>query len=449
MHRARACCVGFGVTNQAVADALTRHGSRCRRHRRPRRRTTSRVGRHQPRSSSSSSGPIVRTYDELVRGVERRAAVTRHRRHARRARAGRAGTACRSAASSTSPSEWNDRPVLAITGTDGKTTVTTLVTDMLARVGRAGGRGRQQRGAAGDGHRRPDDRRVRGRGVVVPARPQRALRARASALAQLRARPPEPAPLARTPTSRPRPGSGGISRPTRSPSVQPTTRSCSSTCGRPVRDRSPSGSAPTPTSTSRAGMLVTADGETVGRGRRAVARRSRTTCRTRWPRRPRRSQAAPRSTASTTRSVSFRGLPHRIELVGEQDDVRWYDDSKATTPHATAAAHPLVRVGGADRRRAEQGPRPRASSPTEAPRIRAVVAIGEAAAEVEQSFAGVRPVVVARSMDDAVAQAATLARAGDAVLLSPACASFDWYKSYGERGDDFAARVRDLIGASR
>jgi UDP-N-acetylmuramoylalanine--D-glutamate ligase len=85
----------------------------------------------------------------------------------------------------------------------------------------------------------------------------------------------------------------------------------------------------------------------------------------------------------------------------------------------------------------------------EAPHIRAVVAIGEAAAEVEQSFAGVRPVVIARSMIDAVAQAATLARSGDAVLLSPACASFDWYKSYGERGDDFAARVREMIGAPR
>ena len=133
---------------------------------------------------------------------------------------------------------------------------------------------------------------------------------------------------------------------------------------------------------------------------------------------------------------------------GSTDDVRWFDDSKATTPNATAAAirsfPSVVLIAGGQNKGLDLS-----VLAAEAPRIRAVVAIGEAAAEVEQSFAGVRPVVIARSMIDAVAQAATLARAGDAVLLSPACASFDWYKSYGERGDDFAARVRDLIGASR
>ena len=189
-------------------------------------------------------------------------------------------------------------------------------------------------------------------------------------------------------------------------------------------------------------------GDTTGGRATRCGERFRTICRTRSLRRQPRSRAARPSTGSTTRSASFRGLAHRIELVGQHDGVQWFDDSKATTPNATAAAirsfASVVLIAGGQNKGLDLGVLAR-----EAPRIRAVVAIGEAAEEVEQSFAGVRPVVVARSMVDAVAQAAALARAGDAVLLSPACASFDWYKSYGERGDDFAARVRDLIGASR
>ena len=79
--------------------------------------------------------------------------------------------------------------------------------------------------------------------------------------------------------------------------------------------------------------------------------------------------------------------------------------------------------------------------------MRAVVAIGEAAPEVEAAFAGICPVVTAASMDDAVAAARHLAVAGDVVLLSPGCASFDWYKGYAERGDDFARAVRAQMEA--
>jgi UDP-N-acetylmuramoylalanine--D-glutamate ligase len=74
--------------------------------------------------------------------------------------------------------------------------------------------------------------------------------------------------------------------------------------------------------------------------------------------------------------------------------------------------------------------------------VRTVVAIGEAAGDIAALFAGHAPVVTADSMDEAVARAAAAAVPGDVVLLSPGCASFDWYGSYGERGDDFARAVR-------
>jgi len=143
----------------------------------------------------------------------------------------------------------------------------------------------------------------------------------------------------------------------------------------------------------------------------------------------------------------FQGLPHRITLVGEDDSVRWYDDSKATTPNATLTAlrsfASAVLIAGGQNKGLDLG-----VLATAADHVRAVVAIGDAAGEVAAAFDGVRPVVPAASMHDAVLAARRLAHRGDAVLLSPACASFDWYRSYGERGDDFTYEVRSLIGAS-
>ena len=139
----------------------------------------------------------------------------------------------------------------------------------------------------------------------------------------------------------------------------------------------------------------------------------------------------------------FRGLPHRVELVGEHGDVRWYDDSKATAPHATLAAldgfDSVVLVAGGRNKGLDLGELHRGVD-----HVRAVVGIGESAAEVVAAFPD-RPGRVATSMADAVAAAAELAERGDVVLLSPGCASFDWYGSYSERGDDFAARVRELV----
>jgi UDP-N-acetylmuramoylalanine--D-glutamate ligase len=141
--------------------------------------------------------------------------------------------------------------------------------------------------------------------------------------------------------------------------------------------------------------------------------------------------------------VSFRGLPHRVEPVGDAGGVRFYDDSKATTPASVLAAlqgFPSVvlicggRNKGLDLRVLR----------SEAPRLRAVVAIGDAADEVVAAFEGAAPVHVARSMDAAVRMAVDAARPGDAVLLSPGCASFDWYGSYAERGEDFRRAVAEL-----
>jgi UDP-N-acetylmuramoylalanine--D-glutamate ligase len=81
----------------------------------------------------------------------------------------------------------------------------------------------------------------------------------------------------------------------------------------------------------------------------------------------------------------------------------------------------------------------------EAGHLRAVVAIGEAAPEVTAAFAGTVPVTTAASMDDAVAVARAVARPGDAIVLSPGCASYDWYRNYGERGDDFARAVGEAL----
>lgn len=144
----------------------------------------------------------------------------------------------------------------------------------------------------------------------------------------------------------------------------------------------------------------------------------------------------------------FGGLPHRLELVGESGGVRYIDDSKATTPAAVLAAlsglGSVVLIAGGHNKGLQLGALRRGAD-----RLRAVVAIGEATGDVQAAFAGASPVVTATSMDEAVTQAGDLARPGDVVLLSPGCASFDWYRSYGERGDDFARAVRARIGGRR
>lgn len=155
------------------------------------------------------------------------------------------------------------------------------------------------------------------------------------------------------------------------------------------------------------------------------------------------------ATTNACRQVleSFDEFPHRVELVSEAGGVRYYDDSKSTTPASVVAAMsglgPVVLILGGRNKGLDLSPVRRAAD-----HVRSVVAIGEAAEDVKAVFSGLRKVETASSMRDAVRLARDAAKPGDAVLLSPGCASFDWYGSYAERGEDFAREVRAMVGRS-
>ena len=140
--------------------------------------------------------------------------------------------------------------------------------------------------------------------------------------------------------------------------------------------------------------------------------------------------------------AEFDNAPHRIEYVETIDGVKWFNDSKATSPHASAVAinsfQNIVLIAGGRNKGldlSELADQPK--------RMKAVVAIGDDAPEIEKAFDGVCRVVRGGSMQEAVQLARTLAVSGDVVLLSPACTSYDWYNNYMERGEDFMQCVRN------
>ncbi len=160
--------------------------------------------------------------------------------------------------------------------------------------------------------------------------------------------------------------------------------------------------------------------------------------------------AAARAAGATPSAIAaahlrFARLHHRTEPVGKAGGVTFVDDSKATNPHAAVAAicgfEHVVLLAGGQSKGVDLGALRAVAS-----RVRGVVAIGNTPEEVEQAFGGAVPVRRASTMADAVRTAAMLALPGDVVLLSPACASFDWYASYAERGDDFRREVEEYIG---
>jgi UDP-N-acetylmuramoylalanine--D-glutamate ligase len=142
---------------------------------------------------------------------------------------------------------------------------------------------------------------------------------------------------------------------------------------------------------------------------------------------------------------SFGGLPHRAERVRDWRGIAWIDDSKGTNVGATAAAidgleGPLVLIAGGEGKGQDFAP----LGPACKGKVKHAVLIGRHAPALAAALAKSCPVSFADSMDAAVGAAAAVARAGDTVLLSPACASFDMFRDYAHRGEAFAAAVRGL-----
>lgn len=146
----------------------------------------------------------------------------------------------------------------------------------------------------------------------------------------------------------------------------------------------------------------------------------------------------------------FKGVEHRLELIGTFRGVRWYNDSKATNPDSTykaldAFTEPLVLIAGGRNKGLDVAPLARAI----ARRATALIAIGETAHELVQLARkeGLASTVLAADLPDAVRRAAATAKPGSVVLLSPGFTSFDMFRDYEDRGRRFKAAVLAEVGA--
>lgn len=146
----------------------------------------------------------------------------------------------------------------------------------------------------------------------------------------------------------------------------------------------------------------------------------------------------------------FTGLPHRCQLVRELLGVHWYNDSKGTNIGATLAAleglgseinGKIVLIAGGVGKNADFTE----LNPAIKKYVKALVLIGEAAQDIAKAVGDIAPVCFAKSMEEAVMQAKQLAEPKDCVLLSPACASYDMFKNFEHRGDVFSEVVKKIL----
>jgi UDP-N-acetylmuramoylalanine--D-glutamate ligase len=146
---------------------------------------------------------------------------------------------------------------------------------------------------------------------------------------------------------------------------------------------------------------------------------------------------------ASTALMDFSALPHRCEVVANRGDVTWVNDSKATNPGAAQRAievtgAPIIWIaGGRDKGLSY-------SSLAEVARrsVKTALLIGEAAEQIERALDGQIACERCGDLETAVGRAAALSQPGDVVLLAPACASFDQFKNFEDRGESFRAAVR-------
>ena len=141
----------------------------------------------------------------------------------------------------------------------------------------------------------------------------------------------------------------------------------------------------------------------------------------------------------------FAGLPHRSQWVAEIDGVRYVDDSKGTNVGATLAAvagmpGTLIVIAGGQGKGQDFAP----LAPAFRGKVRHAVLLGQDAKQIATALEGICTIEFAQDMPQAVQRCARAARAGETVLLSPACASLDMFRDYAHRGDVFAAAVKEL-----
>lgn len=141
----------------------------------------------------------------------------------------------------------------------------------------------------------------------------------------------------------------------------------------------------------------------------------------------------------------FSGLPHRTQWIAKINGVNWYNDSKGTNVGATVSAirgfsDPVILIAGGQGKEADFSPLRDAV----AEKVHAVILLGQDAPQIENALTGVVSITSVKDMESAVNEAFSLSQSGDVVLLSPACASFDMYAGFEARGDAFINAVHHL-----
>ena len=142
---------------------------------------------------------------------------------------------------------------------------------------------------------------------------------------------------------------------------------------------------------------------------------------------------------------NFKGLGHRIQYTANINDIAFYNDSKATNTDAVARAiecfdgNIILIMGGKEK---NTDFRPLKKNIEK--KVKKIIAIGQTRYKIKDIFGKISPVLCVNTMEEAVKTAYQNSSRGDTVLLSPACASFDMFESYGDRGNQFMEQVKKL-----